>query len=75
MNGSFLNVVDLIQLKIVRLFFKQKNRILFYLMILVPPVQSILPNTSTTIDESAATSDVKLEDLINLTFPSIFFPV
>jgi hypothetical protein len=75
MNGSFLNVVDLIQLKIVRLFFKQKNRILFYLMIVVPPVQSILPNTSTTIDESAATSDVKLEDLINLTFPSIFFPV
>jgi hypothetical protein len=33
-------------------------------MILVPPVQSILPNTSTTIDESAATSDVKLLNLI-----------
>jgi hypothetical protein len=34
--------------------------------ILVPPVQSILPNTSTTttttIDESAATPDVKLSN-------------
>jgi len=43
-------------------------------MILVPPVQSILPNTSTTIDESAAASDVKLfKSNLNLTFCVLFF--
>jgi len=40
-------------------------------IILVPPVQSILPNTSTTtIDESAATSDVKI---FKSNFLSFFF--
>ncbi len=38
---------------------KYENEI-FYFMILVPPVQSILPNVSTTIDESTAASDVGL---------------
>ncbi len=73
MNGFFLNDVDLIQLKIVCLFvflLKSINQI----MILVPPVQSILPNTSTTIDESAAASDVKLfKSNLNLTFCVFLF--
>lgn len=64
MNGFFLNDADMIQIKIVRVCFTAFDdlRDLFttLVIILVPPVQSILPNTSSTvIDESAATSDVR----------------
>lgn len=58
MNGFFLNDLDSMPLIVVRRLISP-SLLTLYLSILVPLVQSILPDPSTALDESAATSDVK----------------